>query len=217
MPTGETDIGGLMGRSGTRGEAAGAGRERAARLTPAEFAERLSGCSRSLWSIAAGVLADRSSAEDVVQDAAVIGLQKLADFDPSTSFLAWMGQIVRNVARNHARRRQRSRTWSTDPVVIDASRTAEVEARPAPVVGRAGLSPDQESFDDRVIAALNALAETARVCLLLRTVNDLSYREIALVLGVPEGTAMSHVHRARLAMREELGAPGTARGHGRNA
>jgi RNA polymerase sigma-70 factor (ECF subfamily) len=48
------------------------------------------------------------------------------------------------------------------------------------------------------------LDEVARACLLLRTVHDMPYKQIAQVLEVPEGTAMSHVHRARQAMRQRL-------------
>ena len=48
---------------------------------------------------------------------------------------------------------------------------------------------------------MKRLEETARTCLLLRTLRDMPYREISLLLDIPEGTAMSHVHRARQAMR----------------
>ena len=51
---------------------------------------------------------------------------------------------------------------------------------------------------------LNALEETPRICLLLRTLRNMPYKEIALALGIPEGTAMSHVHRARAAMRKSI-------------
>ena len=55
------------------------------------------------------------------------------------------------------------------------------------------------------------MEETARACLLLRTLQDMPYREIALALDIAEGTAMSHVHRARMAMRERLAAGETLR------
>ncbi|MEO0587563.1 MAG: RNA polymerase sigma factor, partial [Planctomycetota bacterium] len=65
-------------------------------------------------------------------------------------------------------------------------------------------SGDQLAFDDAVVAALGGLEPTARACLLLKTVHGHSYAEIGQMLGVPEGTAMSHVHRARKRMRETL-------------
>ncbi|MCA8975519.1 MAG: sigma-70 region 4 domain-containing protein [Planctomycetes bacterium] len=48
-----------------------------------------------------------------------------------------------------------------------------------------------------MLRGLNCLRETTRICLLLRTVLDLPYPEIGEMLGIPEGSAMSHVHRAR--------------------
>ena len=56
----------------------------------------------------------------------------------------------------------------------------------------------------RPVRALAALAETARAALLLRTVLELDYATIARLLDIPEGTAMSHVHRSREALRRAL-------------
>jgi RNA polymerase sigma-70 factor (ECF subfamily) len=70
------------------------------------------------------------------------------------------------------------------------------------------LLPSQVAFDDQVLDALRDLAETARACLLMKTVMELDYKHIARVLGIAEGTAMSHVHRARSRMRAALSAEG---------
>ncbi len=176
------------------------------KLAAAEFSARLQAAARTLWLIAAGVLGDRSDADDVLQEAAMIGLRKINEFDPATSFAAWMGGIVRNVARNHARKRVRRQTAPADPATLDQSR-ASLATAAAPEFNRKGeLKPDQAAFDDRVMGALEALEETPRTCLLLRTLSDMPYREISQILGIPEGTAMSHVHRSRHVMRAMLSA-----------
>jgi RNA polymerase sigma-70 factor (ECF subfamily) len=59
-------------------------------------------------------------------------------------------------------------------------------------------------FDQDVQRALHNLAETPRTCLLLKTVVELDYAEIAQILGIPAGTAMSHVSRARAQMHKLL-------------
>lgn len=188
-------------------------------LTPSAFAAMYEECWRPLWGLAVALLGDRALAEDVLQDAAVIGLGKLADFTPGTSFIAWMGQIVRYVALNQRRRRARRRTSAADPAMLDETRDGAAEARAgggpgagrgAPsavgaVTSRGTVAEGQAAFDDAVVAALDALPETARACLLLRTVSELPYREIGRLLDIPEGTAMSHVHRARVSMRKMLG------------
>jgi RNA polymerase sigma-70 factor, ECF subfamily len=209
MPGPRQDIRRVMpaksGAASSGDASAGQGRSGTAPLSPAEFAARLSGASRTLWLIAASVLGRRADAEDVVQESAVIGLQKIHEFQPDTNFTAWMGGIVRNVARNAARKTVRRHTGATNPADLDQS----VAGRAAPTresgFDRHGrLSDAQRDFDDHTVAALNKLEETARVCLLLRTIRQMPYREIAALLSIPEGTAMSHVHRARGAMREEL-------------
>ena len=63
--------------------------------------------------------------------------------------------------------------------------------------------------------ALDTLEETPRACLLLRVLNELSYKEIGQVLDIPEGTAMSHVFRCRRTMLEKLSSAGLAGGFGR--
>lgn len=174
-------------------------------LTSAEFSARFRAAGRSLWLIAAAVLGRREDAEDIVQESAVIGLQKINEFRPDTNFAAWMGGIVRNVARNHARKGVRRHTGATDPLDLDQSRAGRAAVEQTPGFDRLGtMSPSQSAFDDRVLQALGRLEETPRVCLLLRSLHQLPYREIAAILSIPEGTAMSHVHRARAAMRDQL-------------
>ncbi|MCC6285904.1 MAG: RNA polymerase sigma factor [Phycisphaerales bacterium] len=172
-------------------------------LSRAEFAARYRAASRTLWVVAVSVVRDGALAEDVVQEAAVVALGKLEQFDPATSFEAWMCQMVRYVALNQARKRARQASPA------DPSGLPEAPAPAAPVsqasVGTFGqLLAGQVDFDDDVRRALDALDETPRACLLLRTVMDLSYVRIAELLAIPEGTAMSHVHRARRAMRIAL-------------
>jgi RNA polymerase sigma-70 factor (ECF subfamily) len=183
------------------------GAVRPARLDGQEFGERFTGCARLLWTLAAAELGDRSEVEDVLQEAAVIGLQKLDRFEPGTRFEAWMGRIVRFVAANHRRRGVRRRTHPTDPVILDGDVAPDGHARGGgtdPLGPRGELVAGAELFDDELSRALAVLKPTARACLLLRTVLELEYGEIAETLDIPVGTAVSHVHRAREALRRRL-------------
>ena len=173
-----------------------------ATLSADEFVARFQEHIGVFWSIAAGIVNDRSAIDDVLQDSAMIAIRKLDDFDPSTSLVAWCGQIVRNVARNRARRERRRRGASVNMDHIVDQPSPERSSRL--LRDAATLNEHQHQFDDDVLNALETLDEVARSCLLLRTLNDLSYREIAVALGIPEGTASSHVHRARRALRDRL-------------
>ncbi len=171
------------------------------RLDRVGFGTRFSGSRRKLWWVAVSVLGRREQADDVLQEAAVIAIGKLHEFDPSTSFDAWMAQIVRFVALNAARKQyRRSAHHEQHP----AENHAAVVEHAWPISRDGMLGEDRGTFDDRVLAALMALPEQARVCLLLRVLEELSYREISDMLAIPEGTAMSHVHRSRASMRREL-------------
>ncbi len=191
-------------------------------LTPTEFAALFERASRRLWCVAVGVVRDTALAEDIVQEAAGIALGKLDQFDPSTSFNAWMGQIVRFVAMNERRRGVRQRTTPVDPVSL-AGRVAQGGGpghsgpHTGPVDRSGRLAPDQDAFDDALTSALGELGEMARACLLLRTIVELTYAEIAEVLGIPEGTAMSHVHRSRRTLRALLGGSAAGSGAGSTA
>lgn len=159
-----------------------------------EFGVRFEAERRRLWTIAAAILGSPHDADDVVQEASVVAMGKLDQFRPGTSFVAWMGQIVRYVALNQLRKRQRDRSVGIDPDGLD---------RPGRGGGRDEGSPEPE-FKGAVLEAVGGLEETARTCLLLRIVCEMSYREIATAMEIPEGTAMSHVHRSRMALRERL-------------
>lgn len=169
---------------------AGGGGRRDARpkgLSREDFARLFREASRRLWCIAAAILGDAAGADDVVQDAAIIAMGKVEEFDPSTSFAAWVGQIVRFSALNELRRRRRERTVRN----------------PGADEVRAGIS-EFEELDEDVRSALGVLDETARACLLMKLALDLSYAEIASALSIPEGTAMSHVSRSRRLVREAV-------------
>lgn len=171
------------------------------KLTGEAFASRFRECQRKLWWVAVSVLGRREQVDDVLQEAALIAISKLDEFDPDTCFEAWMAQIVRFVALNDARKRSRRATFTGTDFPDIASTSQSVAS---PIRSDGTIVPDQSAFDDSILHAINRLPEVARTCLLLRALEGLSYKEIAELLSLPEGTAMSHVHRARLAMRDAL-------------
>jgi RNA polymerase sigma-70 factor (ECF subfamily) len=156
-----------------------------------------------LWLVAFGVVQDATLAEDVVQEAALVALSKFGEFRPGSNYTAWMAKIVQFVARNQARSRRRRRLVSLQSaagqIATDQGGTAD-HSRSA----LAALAADQPHFDDRMMAALRRVADVPRMCLLLRTIEGMEYAEIARLLGIPAGTAMSHVHRTRQFLRQEL-------------
>lgn len=164
-----------------------------------EFAAQFTASFRVLWLIGVGIIGDADLAEDVVQEAAIIAYSKFDQFSPGTNFSGWAGQIVRNVALNRARTERRRRTKPVEPELLDAVPGQAAESPISPMDRSTGLGIDQ-----RVLHALGNVGDTARACLLLRTLEGMEYSQIARLMEIPEGTAMSHVHRARSYLRERL-------------
>ncbi len=181
------------------------------------FVAQLKDCYQHCWLIAAAVTGDRVEADDLVQEAAVIALQKRSEFTPGTSFGAWMGQIVRLTALNHLKKQNRRNTVVSDPKKMDQIESPQTVSSQA-VSSQAVLSSNelfgftkdgrllanQTAFDDETRRALLTLGDVPRLCLLLRVVQQLSYDEIAEMLAIPSGTVMSHVHRAKQSIRAHL-------------
>ena len=179
------------------------------RLDPGEtegFASRFADAYGRLWLVAAALTQDRNDAEDLIQEAAIVGMKKFSLFDPDSNFAAWMSQIVRYQASNWRSKRTRRATHPVDPNAIDQDHSSDGGVDPPSVSqsasGSLGALADQ--FDDEVVDRLESLAAIPRACLLLRVIHNLTYDEIAETLAIPPGTAMSHVHRSRSKLRKQL-------------
>lgn len=169
-----------------------------------EFASLFQEAYPRLWTIAAAILGDRARAEDVVQDAAMTGLRRLATYEAETDFTAWMGQVVRFTALNARKSASQRKLQAVDGHLLEQT-VSESPAADSEAVSLTGsLTDNQDAFDDHMTQAVEALEPERRACLLLRVVHNLSYADISTQLGIPEGTAMSHVHRAKATLRRSL-------------
>ncbi|MBL8875745.1 MAG: sigma-70 family RNA polymerase sigma factor [Phycisphaerae bacterium] len=177
------------------------------KLSEAEFARLITQVRPALTIVASAVLGDRVEADDIVQEASVIGLASLDRFTPGTSFEGWMAQIVRNVARNALRKRTRNPARASGGDALLNHAAGAHKAGGSPPLSADGSIPNPAHFDADVRRALQSLDETSRVCLLLRTVGEMSYAQIAAITELNENTAMSHVFRSRRTMREFLTSP----------
>jgi len=167
-----------------------------------QFAEEFQTIYRRLYLVAAGIVGDRTEAEDIVQEAAVVAFRKLDKFQAGSNFAAWVTAIVKHCAANYNRKLGNRRTFATDPSSLD-------QGGDQPATGRSidtseGLLAIESEFDDDLFRVLQQLSADARCCLLLRTVDGLSYAEISSFLDIPAGTAMSHVHRSKQLIRRQI-------------
>lgn len=139
--------------------------------------------------------ADR--ADDLVQTAAERAIAGRARFDPATRLDAWCFRILHNAWLDTLRR--------------ERTRGAEVEIEDAPDLAAPGQGPravEAAMTLAQVRAAIDRLPTDQRAVITLVCVEELSYREAAEVLGVPVGTVMSRLSRARAALAAATGIRG---------
>lgn len=132
-------------------------------------------------------------ADELVQTACERALAGVAGLRAELPFEAWMFRIVRNLWYDRLRRlRTRGEeidiTVRDDLVAIDSER-----------------DPERRLLLRRVLAAIDGLPDEQRELMLLVCVEDVSYRDAATALGLPIGTVMSRLARARKKIADELG------------
>lgn len=148
-----------------------------------------------LLRVARALTRHEAEAEDLVQDTLVRAFRGIGGFDGRHP-RSWLLTILRNTHINRNRRRRPELLDDPDQV----SSTAAIEDADA----------FDHQFDAAVEAALEGLAPQFRAVVDLVDIGGLSYAEAAERLGVPVGTIMSRLHRARRRMRDELEQAGLA-------
>jgi RNA polymerase sigma-70 factor, ECF subfamily len=160
------------------------------------FQEIVCRYERPVFNLIARIVRDPALAEDVAQDTFVKVFRSLARFDVTRRFSSWIFRIANNAALDAVRRRR------ANPVIN--SKVPEPLASPVPdQVEAAALA-------GAIDQAISALRPEWRAAVVLRYEEGLSYEEIAEVLGIPEGTVKTFVHRARKQLADALAAAGWA-------
>ncbi|MGA8212536.1 MAG: sigma-70 family RNA polymerase sigma factor [Candidatus Sulfotelmatobacter sp.] len=149
-----------------------------------------------LYNFACWLTHDRQEAEDLVQETYAKALKGFSSFQPGTNFRAWIYKILRNAFLT-------SRTGLKATVTVPLDLENEEETLPA-----AKETPEtillQRSDGQLLQQALDQLPVAYREILLLCEVEEMSYQEISAALGIPMGTVMSRLSRARKALRGGL-------------
>ena len=150
----------------------------------------------SLYSHAFWLCRNHAEAEDIVQEAISKALRAFDSFQAGTNFKAWAFRILRN-------------TFLTSRTAIATSRTVFLEDQ-AELLDVSDASPTPEDLvlrlDNEAVLteALDRLHPQLREVLLLCEVEELKYKDIAMVLDIPIGTVMSRISRARRTLQQQL-------------
>ncbi len=150
-----------------------------------------------VFTLARYLMRNTADAEDAAQECY---LRALRHFDSyrGPAMKPWLLTILRNVCNAEFARRGKQQTLS------DPSRD-EAATEEAPIWQEPEASPEtamlQQHDDDAMRRLIAGLPAQFREVIVLREINDLSYQEIAQVAGVPVGTVMSRLARARSMLR----------------
>jgi RNA polymerase sigma-70 factor (ECF subfamily) len=162
--------------------------------------EELFGRYRLLaYRVAYRLLSHEADALDAVQEGFVKALTHLDSFQGRSLFKTWLLRVVSNTALDRGRQRGRRETLSLDVSAADQGEHLHPMVTPDPTQGleRADL---RQLLDE----ALATLPDAQRQTFVLHAEGELSYREVAEVMGISIGTVMSRLYYARLKLRAYL-------------
>ncbi len=153
----------------------------------------------SLYHMGLRMTGNASDADDLVQETMLKVYKNLHRFQPGTNFKAWTFRIQTNNFINTYRRRLRG------PQSMDFTENdpGEPDREPAYFTVE-DLAQFRDHISDAAAKALDKVPTEFRLIFLLATFEDFSYKEIAAIAGVPVGTVMSRLFRARQILRQEL-------------
>lgn len=141
----------------------------------------------STYRVVARMVGEHEAA-DVVQEVFLQVYAKISQFAGRASFATWLYRLTVNAALQHLRKARRQRHASLDNDPED----------------RHAAKGERDDHHEMLRVALLRIDPQLRAIFLLRELEDQSYRDIAHVLQIPEGTVGSRLNRARRELREQL-------------
>ncbi len=140
-----------------------------------------------------------ADALDIVQDSFIKMFQRLGDFRGTSSLKTWLLRIVTNRALDVVRGRKVRLAVSLDGDDERGIEPPDPKASPAPSRGI-----ESRETVERIRAAIDRLPPEQRAVMALYASGEMTYGEIAEVLGIPAGTVMSRLYHARRRLQEML-------------
>jgi RNA polymerase sigma-70 factor, ECF subfamily len=161
-----------------------------------------------LYRLAQGITRNAADAEEVVQDVFATIVQKLDGFEGRAALWTWLYRVTTNAALNKRRGKRHDVEVPLEPDLPAFKADGHREGNRAFLLADWSQQPDETLLSKearaRLHQALARLPDEYRTVVLLRDVEELSNEEAARVLGDSIGSVKSRLHRARMALREQL-------------
>ena len=174
---------------------------------PSAFDEIVRRYGDKVFSLIYRMLGNRHEAEDVAQEVFITVFKTVDSFRGESKFSTWLLRIAANQSKNRIKYLARRPTDGGE--LDDAAQAASAPGgRRGPIAHAQIDAPDKlleaAEMEQLMQTAIAALDEEHRLLVILRDVEEMSYQEIGEITGLPEGTIKSRLHRARMAIKEEL-------------
>ena len=153
-----------------------------------------------MFNLALSLTGNRADAEDLAQDALLRAVRALPGFRGDSLHSTWAYRITVNAWKSRVRAQKRRRFWSAVTLGLVSGEDADAKAdEPALDAGLEGAERSSAVRD-----ALGALEDDDRAIVVLREIEERSYKEIGDMLGLAEGTVKSRLFRARARLKTLL-------------
>lgn len=155
-----------------------------------------------VYNLALRMSGSEDDAFDLAQESFIRAWRSLGSFQFESSFSTWLFRLSSNICLDYIRARKRRAAVSL--TVLGEEDDAETQLDlpdPSMTPEEAVLAAEEKEL---LVRALNSLPADQRQIITLRAINDLSYTEIAEILGIQEGTVKSRLSRARAMLRNKL-------------
>ena len=157
-----------------------------------------------VFATAVRLVGNPADAEDIAQTVFLRAFQRFGEIGPSPAAPGWLKTVTRNACLNHlSRYRARWRLFSElgRPDAEDSEATYEAGLMSD---GSLTLDVEQAELHEHLEEAVRGLPDHQRVPIVLFHFEDMSYQDIAVVLGVSLGKVKTDIHRGREALRKQL-------------
>lgn len=155
--------------------------------------------SRRIYNLCYRFTGHREEAEDLTQEVFLRIFRTLKSYSAAQgAFATWLTSVSRNLLIDHYRRTQKDRMTSS---LDDEQSHLEEKVAATPPPDR---QVARREIGQLLQQALNRLSPELREAVILRDIQELEYREIQVILGVPEGTVKSRINRGRLELARLL-------------
>jgi len=153
---------------------------------------------KQAYSFAFSYLKNVDDAFNISQEAFIKVWNAISRFEENRSFRSWLFSIIKNLSINLITKKRRLREISLDKAMEESGfDIADTSADPHDTL-------EAKERHKQVWKAIIGLKEEFREIIVLKHFNALTYKEIAETLDIPEGTVMSRLYHARLALKENL-------------